>query len=57
MGYIGRFILGYGILPTPLTKPHLWEEENFPAEYPCFITFGAELLFPLHFHPENSFCA
>ena len=22
MGYIGRFILGYGILPTPLTKPH-----------------------------------
>ena len=22
MGHIGRFILGYGILPTPLTKPH-----------------------------------
>ena len=22
MGYFGRFILGYGILPTPLTKPH-----------------------------------
>ena len=21
MGYFGRFILGYGILPTPLTKP------------------------------------
>ena len=21
MGYIGWFILGYGILPTPLTKP------------------------------------
>ena len=23
MGYFGRFILGYGILPTPLTKPQL----------------------------------
>ena len=23
MGYFGWFILGYGILPTPLTKPHL----------------------------------
>ena len=22
MGYFGRFILGYGILPTSLTKPH-----------------------------------
>ena len=22
MGYFGRFILGYGILLTPLTKPH-----------------------------------
>ena len=22
MGYFGWFILGYGILPTPLTKPH-----------------------------------
>ena len=22
MGYFGRFILGYGILPTPLTKSH-----------------------------------
>ena len=22
MGYIGQFILGYGILPTTLTKPH-----------------------------------
>ena len=22
MGYIGRFIFGYGILPSPLTKPH-----------------------------------
>ena len=22
MEYFGRFILGYGILPTPLTKPH-----------------------------------
>ena len=26
MGYIGQFILGYGILPTPLTKPHYVEQ-------------------------------
>ena len=24
MGYFGRFILGYGILPTHLTKPHFY---------------------------------
>ena len=31
-------------------------EENF-AENPCFTTFWAELLFPHHFCPENSFYA
>ena len=25
MGYFGRFIWGYGILPTPLTKPHCYK--------------------------------
>ena len=35
MGYFGRFILGYGILPTPLTKPlyNAWS-----LELPCVFT-------------------
>ena len=46
MGYFGRFILEYGILPTPLIKPQYWncmqnmfawrhvgfEEMSFPYE-------------------------
>ena len=30
MGYFLWFILGYGILPTPLTKPNKWPSTTPP---------------------------
>ena len=39
--------------------PHSYRrnEEIFARKTPCFSTFWAELCFPLHFHPENTFYA
>ena len=45
MGYFGRFILGYGILPTPLTKPHYYVCNLEPKYIKLRNNVGVDMLF------------